>query len=331
MKLCECGCGKEVKTKGCRFTLGHHSRSKETTEKRKQTCMLRYGRDNVSKVDHIQAQKTDTSWKNHGTASPNQAQSVKDKKVKTCRKHFDCDHPAQCKEVRDKAGDTMFKNHGVRYATQSPIFQEKSRLTSQENWNTDHPMQSEIVQELVRLGIRKSLNVDNPSQSEIVKRKKRDTNRKNCGYDYNFQSPEGRRISRQVGLKFVDDQIMHGEPWMPRVGIQERPFLDELQQYIQYKIIRQDPSFKQSIARIPDGYIPDLNLIVLFNEKDHFIDKQTCLILDEDSVQTIEDYKSENLTVFHISEIYWKNNKDETIKKFIELIDMLKNSQELTS
>jgi hypothetical protein len=107
---------------------------------------------------------------------------------------------------------------------------------------------------------------------------------------------------------------------MPRVGYKERPVLNELQTYIQYKILRQDPRFRYVIGRIPDGYIDELKLVILFDEVDHFNEKE-CLTLNNDSLEESMNYGDlDDHILLRISEKDWIEDKKRIINNFKMLI-----------
>jgi hypothetical protein len=59
-------------------------------------------------------------------------------------------------------------------------------------------------------------------------------------------------------IRYVENQKLNGEPIMPRVGDCERLFLNDLQKYTEYKILRQDPQYDGGIYttdNIPPSHI----------------------------------------------------------------------------
>jgi len=215
--------------------------------------------------------------------------------------------------------------------------QEKKKKTCLKNYGVGNPFQSEIVQMKYKQTCLKKYEVENPSQIFEIKEKKRQTvllhtdhqNKeinekrkqaciKHFGFDNWRKTQDGRKSSRINFIRMVENQKLNGEPLTPRVGDQERPFLNELQQYTDLKILRQDHRFTYQIGRFPDGFIEELNLIILYHERNHYIDN-TFMIETEDTIQTTKDYESLNLKVFKVSEKEW-NNKEYIINQFQTLI-----------
>lgn len=138
------------------------------------------------------------------------------------------------------------------------------------------------------------------------------------------QTPSGRLRCRKNAIRQIEIQKFHGEPLSPRIGTQERLVIAELQKYISLNIIKQDGSFRYQISRIPDGYINELKLVVLYHERRHYLD-QKCTLETVDSSKATDQYKLLGLNVFIISEWNWKNNKQQVIHEFKEMINGLES------
>jgi len=148
---------------------------------------------------------------------------------------------------------------------------------------------------------------------------------KKYGVDNWAKSNDGKLFHRKQAIKYVETQKLNGEPLMPRVGDRERPFLNELQNHTEYEILRQDPSFRFIKGRFPDGHIPELNLFIQFDERDHFTDK-TCEVYKEDDINCTLQLASLGYIVFRVPEKEWKENPDSIKIKFITLIESLQRN-----
>jgi hypothetical protein len=105
------GC-KEIKSKitnveryGCEYGL----QSKEIQNKSKDTCMKKYGVDNISKVDYIKESRKD-NFKNIN--------------------------------FKNKSKDTWMEKYGVDNPSKSDIIKDKKIITTMKNWGVENPMQS---------------------------------------------------------------------------------------------------------------------------------------------------------------------------------------------
>ena len=313
MKLCGCGCGLNVKSENVNFLPGHHNRSSEVKQKKKDSLLKKYGFDNPSKVKSIQDKKIETSILNHGTSSPNQAESVKQKKIDSSRIHYGVDHPHMIKEIRSKVKRTMKERFGVEFSFQSEELLEKSRLTSLKNWGTDHPMESNKVKEIHKQSMLFKYGVENSSQLESTKEKKKETARKHFGTDHFSKTIEGRAICREAAINFIETQRLNGESLMPRIGYNERPCILELKKHSKFLI---DTEYK-ILGCFPDGYIKELNLIIEFDEQHHKYTYQKKIDRNKDDA-----YLSKGLYIYRITTDMWKN-KEETIQNFIYITEEL--------
>ena len=331
---------KREKTMMEKYGKTNASQIQQFKDKKEDTCFKNYGRKNPSQSEDIKLKKVNTCLKNNGTEYPIQCKEIRQQIDKTNIRIYGFKNAMQSQVVQLKSEDTNLKRRGVRYSFQSEDVKEKSRLVMLEHHNVEHalqskelhkksmdtcfknsgfyyPFQSNIVKEKSKNTNKQNTGYEYISQSPIIKDKIRETNRKNCGFGNWSQSPEGRKNHRVNSIKYRELQRANNEPDQPRVGIFERSFLNELQLlFPEYKILRQDPSFKRSIGRTPDGYIKELNLIILFNERFHYLDKKTCLILDDDSKLTIEDFKSVNMNVFTAPQHQWENEKERVIEEY---------------
>ena len=76
--------------------------------KRKQTCLIKYGVSNVSKVDEIKVKKEKTCLKNYKVKNPFQSSIAKIKRVRTWNKNFNEDNPLQNINILEKSQKARF-------------------------------------------------------------------------------------------------------------------------------------------------------------------------------------------------------------------------------
>jgi len=346
MHLCQCGCGKEVTKESNKFINGHNAlglkRDPSIALKRKRTCMNRYGVESITQLSDmkekskktciekygveyaVQSKKVKekiekTCLKKYGVKSHNQTESVKEKKKKTCLINFGVENPNQSEEIKEKKKQTCLKNFGVEYPGQSEEVKKKSKISCLEKFGVENPSQSDEIKEKKKQTSLNNLGTIHNSRSREIKEKKKQTCIEHFGVDNWAKTEQGRTKSRINYIRMIENQKLNGEPLSPRVGDKERLCLNELQLYTSFNIERQYPSFKYEIGRIPDGYIKELNLVVLFHERNHYLN-DNYIEETEDTVRTTKDYISLGLNVFKISEKQWKDNKEQIINDFINLI-----------
>jgi len=139
MKLCECGCGQEVKN---RFVSGHNTQgskqSKETILKRKQTMIEKYGTENAMEVENFKNKLKQTMMQRYGENHPSKCQQFQDKKKQTCQLHFGVDHPGQSKEVKEKIRNTCLQKYGVESINQVKNFKDKKKQSCLNHFGVDN-------------------------------------------------------------------------------------------------------------------------------------------------------------------------------------------------
>jgi predicted nucleic acid-binding Zn ribbon protein len=86
--------------------------SNEIYEKQKQTCLNKFGVDNVFKLQKFQDKGCETKTKKYG----NPHYSNRDKSKQTCINRYDVDNPMKSKNIHEKFTNTMLNKYGVKYA-----------------------------------------------------------------------------------------------------------------------------------------------------------------------------------------------------------------------
>jgi very-short-patch-repair endonuclease len=112
----------------------------------------------------------------------------------------------------------------------------------------------------------------------------------------------------------IENEKLNGETLHGRVGDVERLCLNELQKYTNFEILRN----RQLIGYIPDGFIKELNLVIEFDERHHFIDNYETYC--EHDIQKNKDLKEKNFKIFRIKRNIWEQNKKLIIDQFIKFL-----------
>jgi very-short-patch-repair endonuclease len=286
MKLCECGCGKEVTNKKNRFINGHAWVGKHHSKE---------SRLQIS--DSNKKPKTDEFKRKMSNII--KSESTQKKFNQTCLNRYGYKNPFQSKEVQEKIKQTNLKSLGV-----------------------ENPAQSEIIKERMKQTNLKNLGVEYHHQSEIIKEKKKQTYLKHYGADNWAKTSEGRLVHSINAIKRIENQQNNNEPIMPCIGYYERSFLNELQIYTTHNIIRQESSFRYVVGQFPDGHIPELKLFIQFDERVHFLDLE-CKIYKETDINKTLQLASLGYIIFRVSEHDWKTNKEQVINSFKSLTNEL--------
>jgi len=247
---------------------------------------------------------------------------IKQKKKQTCLKNYGVENPLQSNEIKEAMKQNCMENVGVENSFQIKKNQEKYKQTCLKKYGVEHNFKVKECRNKCKQTCLKNYGVENPFQSEEIKGKIKQTNLKRYGVEFYTQSSTGRRNLRTKGIFRREVQLLNNEPLFPCIGKNERFFLNELQQYTTYNIIRQDQSFRYIIGRYPDGHIPELKLFIQFDEQSHFQDNIQTIYKQDDYDCTLQ-LASLGYIIFRISELDWKINQDQIISQFQILIKEL--------
>jgi len=309
-KLCGCGCGKEVTNDTNRFINGHCNRGrKDLYIKRAKNYKEKYGVESSNQLESVKEKKKQSYLKHYGVEHPLQSKEVQKKFKQTSLNHYGFENPNQSKEVQRKFRQTCLDKYGVENPNKLIEVKEKKKQTCLKNNRTEHPSQSNDVKEKSKQTCLKNYGVENPYQSKEIQEKVRQTNLLRYGVDHYSKTVQGRELSRINCIRMTENQKFNGEPLYPVIGDSERLFLDELQKYTPYNIIRNDNSFRYIIGRFPDGHIPELKLFIQFDEQWHDNTEEN------DSMCTLQ-LASLGYIVYRVSEKQWKENKEKVLDCF---------------
>ena len=98
---------------------------KSMTEKLKQTCLKRYGVDNVFKNVQIQEKVKQTNLKKYGTENIFASEYGKEKIKETMLQRYGVENSRYLLETKQKAEQTCLKKYGVKHYSQTKKFQEQ--------------------------------------------------------------------------------------------------------------------------------------------------------------------------------------------------------------
>lgn len=134
-------------------------------EKIKNTCINKYGVDNVNKLEKIKEKKRKTWKDNYGCDSPFKSNIIKQKIKNTVMTKYGVDNVNKYKEIREKYENTCLERYGVKC-----------------------PSKSEKVKSITKKNCFKKYGVTNINKLEYIQQKRNNTKRKN--HTFNTSSTE---------------------------------------------------------------------------------------------------------------------------------------------
>jgi very-short-patch-repair endonuclease len=204
-------------------------------------------------------------------------------------------------DTQKKMRKTCKENHGF----ENPLMEENNnKIQGMINkYGVEKPMQLKKFQDKYKHTLVSKYGVNHPSKIDFVKQKKIDTQVLHFG-DLFCRTKEARRMYR---LNFIRNIEKQGDVYRVQTGKNEKMILDEIELVIGKKIQRDFTC----IGYFPDGYIPDLNLIIEVYEDHH---NHTCYI-NHDFVRKKELIEKLNCGFFVISEKQWFENKQVVLQE----------------
>lgn len=114
----------------------------------KQSCLRKYGVDNVFKSVDIQEKIKENHMNNLGVKHPMQSDLVKNKSKVSCKEKYGYEFTAQVPHIRKKQLQTRMMNNDGSYFSQKSL--DKRTATSIKKYGVDNPMQSSNINQKVK-------------------------------------------------------------------------------------------------------------------------------------------------------------------------------------
>ena len=202
--ICEYGCGKEA---GHQFKNGKWCCSGNfrdcsgIKEKKKQTCLKKYGVENPFQNKEVQEKMRWTNLKNFGVEYPTQSREVQEKRKQTFMEKYGVENPSQNKEIQEKMKQTCMEKYGVNNPLKNKEVLEKMKQTNIEKYGVKHPSQNKEVIEKMKQTCMKKYGAENPLQNKEVIEKMKQTNLEKYGVEYPFQNKDIQEKIKQISIE----------------------------------------------------------------------------------------------------------------------------------
>lgn len=151
-------------------------------EKKRKTCLEKYGVDHSSK-DNKTKKKTYASilkfWNNKGISNAFQDTDVKNKIRKTCLEKYGTKFAIQNENIKNKAIKTIMNRFGVNNSFKSEEVKNKIRKTCLEKYGVSNYVQTKEFRDKYCNTSIKNYGVKFPAQSNIIKKKLYEARKRN--------------------------------------------------------------------------------------------------------------------------------------------------------
>ena len=187
------------------FVLGHLPMSEETKrrkiEKYKNTCLEKYGVENVSQVQSVKEKKEKTCLIHYGVKNQNQSEDVREKTRKTNIKKYGTEYTFQAESVKEKIKQSNIEKYGKEFASQSDEIKNKVKQTNIERYGGNAPLCSEEIKDKVKQTCLERYGVENPNQCGEVREKIVKTNIERYGVENPSQSDDIKSKKVETSLR----------------------------------------------------------------------------------------------------------------------------------
>jgi hypothetical protein len=136
----------------CSIQCKNSDASSKGLEKRKKSCLEKYGTEN-----------------------PMQSTLVKSKLKETCRRKYGADSPFESVEIRGKIKTSLLEKHGVDNPMKSESIRRKAAGTTKERYGVENPSQNAGIKLKKKVKCLSNYGVENPSFSKEVLMKTKKT------------------------------------------------------------------------------------------------------------------------------------------------------------
>lgn len=237
--------------------------------KRKETCIDRYGVDHPLKNKDVQDKLKQTNLVKYNKKSYSQTEEAKEKKRKTCLKNYGVENPSQSSIIQNRKKETMQENYSVDYFSQSDEIKEKIKKTNVEKYGSEQFLSSEKIREQIRQTVlRKQYNVIKEKFKDIIKplfelEDYKGGRKDTIGIKYQWQCIKCNNI--------FEGELSHG--FIPRcnkcyfvggTSISEQEIIDWLKNNLDIKnIIEHDRTIIKPLEL--DIYLPEYKIAIEFN------------------------------------------------------------------
>ena len=164
--------------------------SKEIKDKRKNSCMEKYGVDNPSKSQKIKDKVKKTNKDKFGTEYPLQSKNIIDKSKKYFLEKYGVDNPSKIPGVREKANKTTKEIYGVEHAMLNDEIKIKTKKSFVEKYGVDNPSKLPEIREKAINTMIDKYGVSNALKNPFFMEKLKNTNLKKYGTEYYTKTKE---------------------------------------------------------------------------------------------------------------------------------------------
>jgi len=166
--------------------------SEDIKNRKKQTCIDKYGVDNPAKSKEIKEKVKKTNLEKFGTEYPLQSETILEKFKSDFKEKWGVDNPSKVKEIREKANSTNVERFGSEYAMRNPEVKRSLSTYFMEKFGVDNPSKLKEVTDKRKQTIFSKYGVESALKLKEFQEKSKQTNLERYGSEYYVQTNEYR-------------------------------------------------------------------------------------------------------------------------------------------
>lgn len=292
------------------YNVSNISQLPETIEKRRETCLQKYGKINYTQTDECKQRYKQTCISRYNANTALLNPEVKQKGIETLIANYGVTNPFQSEEIKRRIISTNIQRYGSSFPTQNDEVKSKIRNTCYERYNGPAPISDPEIAAKISETWKKNHNgivspFQSPEMSEAIRQK--------CYEEYGVYSysqvPEIREKANQTFYKNVTQ----------KTSIQQRMIYQILHDY------DDDTKLNYPISNFSGDIVID-NIDFEIDYGGHNLSVKTGQLTQEqfDQKQLIRDkiIKSEGYKIVRL--ISEKNRKIPSDSKLIEILEFSK-------
>jgi hypothetical protein len=217
-----------------------------------------------------------TNLERYGIEYPQKLNICKDKTKQTCLKRYGVESVTQNEIVKNKIKQTCLKRYGVESVQKLEFVVKKKKQTNLKNCGFECNLLSEKTKNKIKNTNLKKYGVEYVGQYKGHEEKRNNTNLKKYGFKYPLQN-------EKIKEKLINTTIgRYGEIWFKRVPSYNSNsiiYLDIISEKLGIKIQHAlNGGEKKFIKYWVDGYIPEYNICIEWDEQPHKYNKNNDII-----------------------------------------------------
>lgn len=317
-KLCpECGKQLEVKI----FNLGYQTycstkcknKNFNFKEKIKESVLLKYGVDNVSKSQIVKEKIKDKLYNNNMWSV--QTNEFKLKSKKTCIKKYGVSSYSKLKIFHEKMKKTSTKRYGIDSYNKTDASKKYAIEKSMEKNNVKYYLSTDEFKEKSRQTNLKKRGVTSHTKTNEYKLKMKNYYINKYGVEYYLQTDEGKKkIYSTMIEKYGEIWLKHIPKFNPNSIIYIDAISEKLGVFIQHAL---NGGEKKIIRYWVDGYIEKYNICIEWDEKHHNTKRQ----IEHDIIRDEFLKNEQNCIIIRINESEFLKNIAASIIKYTNRIN----------